>query len=79
MKYKKQLKDGTMMIIMTCTITSLIGGIALLPTRRSPVRFTVGGFVAGVGISYGFWRLQLYQYDKKINQLFRKIVTDKFY
>ena len=66
------------MIVTTCTLGSLIAGVALLPSRRSPVKFTVAGFATGVALSYGFWRLQLNSYDKKVNQIFRKIVREKF-
>ena len=66
------------MIITTCTLGSLIAGVALLPARRSPVKFTVAGFASGVALSYGFWRLQLNNYDKRVNQIFRKIVREKF-
>jgi len=66
------------MIIGTCTLASLVLGIALLPARKSPVRYTVGGFALGVGISYAFWRLQLNKYDKKVNQIFRKILREQY-
>ena len=66
------------MIIGTCTISALVLGIAMLPARKSPFRFTVGGFALGVGISYAFWRLQLNKYDKKVNQIFRKILKEQY-
>ncbi len=39
----------------------------------------MGGFAVGVALSYGFWRLQLNRYDKKINQIFKKIVRDQYH
>ena len=60
-------------------MASLIIGVAVLPARKSPVRYTVGGFAVGVALSYGFWRLQLNRYDKKINQIFKKIVRDQYH
>jgi hypothetical protein len=79
MNYKKQLMEGTTMIIGTSTLAALIYGICVLPSRRSPVRYTVGGFSVGVVLSYGFWRLQLNKYDRKINQIFKKIVRDQYH
>lgn len=66
------------MITATCTLATLIYGICVLPARKSPVRYTAGGFALGVAISYGFWRLQLNKYDKKVNQIFKKIVRDQY-
>lgn len=76
--YKRQLREGSTIITATCTLASLIIGIARLPARKSPVRYTVGGFALGVTLSYGFWRVQLSKYDRKINQIFRNIVRDKY-
>jgi len=78
MKYKRQMYEGSAALISICTFGSLVYGICVLPARRSPVKYTVGGFAVGVMLSYGFWRLQLNQYDKKVNQLFRKIVRDQY-
>ena len=66
------------MIIVSCTLASFILGVSLLPTRRSPVKYTVGGFGVGVGVSYGFWRVQLNRYDKGVNQMFKKIVREQY-
>jgi hypothetical protein len=77
-KYKRQMYEGTVALIGICTFGSLIYGICVLPARRSPVKYTVGGFGVGVLLSYGLWRLQLHQYEKKVNQLFRKIVKDQY-
>ena len=66
------------MIIFTSTLASLILAIAFLPARRSPLKYTVAGFGAGVGLSYGFWRLQLNRYDKRVNTVFRNIVREQF-
>lgn len=70
--------EGSVALISISTMASLIYGICVLPARRSPVKYTVGGFGVGVVLSYGLWRLQLHQYDKKVNQLFRKIVRDQY-
>jgi hypothetical protein len=78
MKYKKQTGEGSLAIIGTCTFGALIFGVFMLPARRSPIRYTVGGFGLGVVLAYGFWRLQLNQYDKKVNHLFRKIVQEQY-
>lgn len=67
-----------MLIVSTCTVAALVVGIARLPARKSPFRYSVGGFATGVGLSYLFWRLQLNKYDKKINQIFRKIVKERY-
>lgn len=34
----------------------------------------------GVGmlVSYGFWRMQLYRFDEKVNLLFKKILREQF-
>ena len=50
----------------------------VLPARKSPLKHTVGGLALGVGLAYGFWRVQLNRYEKKINNFFRKIVKDQF-
>ena len=77
-KYKRQMIEGSVMLTGICTLGSLIYGICVLPARRSPVKYTVGGFGVGMMLSYGLWRLQLHQYENKLNQLFRKIVRDQY-
>ena len=72
------MREGSTIIVFTCTFASLVMGISLLPARKSPLRYTIGGLGVGLALSYGFWRLQLYQYDKKINQLFRKVVREQY-
>lgn len=67
------------MIITFSTLASLIYGVVVLPARKSPVKYTAGGFALGVVLSYGFWRLQLNKYDRKINQIFKKIVRDQYH
>ena len=77
-KYQRQLRDGSTIIIFTCTFASLVLGISMLPARRSPMRWTVGGFGVGIGLSYISWRLQLNRYDRRVNQVFRNIVKEQF-
>lgn len=32
----------------------------------------------GLLVSYGFWRVQLYRFDEKVNLLFKKILREQF-
>jgi hypothetical protein len=78
LKYKRQLQEGTAGIVVACTMGALVYGVCMLPARKSALKYTVGGFALGVGLAYGFWRVQLNQYDRKVNQIFRKIVREQF-
>ena len=55
------------MIVSVCSLMGLVLGVLRLPVRKSPVGWIVGGFAGGIGISYGFWRVGLNRYDRKVN------------
>lgn len=78
LKYKNNSVTGSMTIMSTMTIGALIYGICVLPARKSPIKYTFAGFAVGTMISYGFWRFQFYQYNQKINLVFRNIVKDQY-
>jgi hypothetical protein len=78
LKYKKQSSEGSIVITSLFTVAALFYGIVALPARRSPLKYTVGGMGVGVLVSYGFWRVQLYRFDEKVNLLFKKILREQF-
>jgi hypothetical protein len=67
-----------MLITSLFTVGALFLGIFALPARKSPLKYTVAGFGVGLLVSYGFWRMQLYRYDEKINLLFKKVIRDQY-
>jgi heme/copper-type cytochrome/quinol oxidase subunit 3 len=77
-KYKSSTSQGAILITSLSTFSALILGIAMLPSRRSPVKFTAVGFGTGIFLSYGFWRFQLYRYEEKINHLFHKVIREQY-
>jgi hypothetical protein len=78
LKYKKQSSEGSLVITSLFTVSALLYGIIALPARKSPLKYTVTGLGVGLLVSYGFWRLQLYRFDEKINLLFKKVLRDQY-
>ena len=53
-------------------------GLWVLPARKSPWKYSLMGLGVGVGMSYGFWRMQIFRYHNKMNEQFKTIMRDKY-
>ena len=62
----------------TLALSGLMIGLWVLPARKSPWKYSLIGFGLGTGISYGFWRMQIFQYHNKMNEQFKAIMRDKY-
>lgn len=60
------------------TLAGLMVGLWVLPARKSPWKYSFIGLGVGIGMSYGFWRMQIFQYHNKMNEQFKSIMRDKY-
>lgn len=51
----------------TLAFAGFLVGLYVLPSRKSPWKYTFIGLGLGLGISYGFWRLQIFKYHSRMN------------